>query len=72
MQAAEKAWDNFYRACMENIKDIGRETQLPRSDAFHLCMKVFQRLIYINYSEDEDSANPNCSAMGEETLKRRW
>ena len=40
--------------------------------SFHLCMKVFQRLIYINYSEDEDSANPNCSAMGEETLKRRW
>ena len=31
-------------------------------------MKVFQRLININYSEDEDNANTNCSATGEETL----
>jgi len=38
---------------MKNIKEIGRETQLSRSDAFHLCMKVFQRLIEINYSKEE-------------------
>ena len=29
-------------------------------------MKVFQRLIDISYSEDEDNANPDCSATGEE------
>ena len=57
--AAEKAWGNFDTACRENIKDITTELRLPRSDAFHLCMKVFQRLIDMNYCKDEDSEKPN-------------
>ena len=43
----------FSEACMKNIKKIGWGTQLSRSDVFHLCMKVFQRLIEINYSKEE-------------------
>ena len=53
--AAQKAWGAFHRACRKNIKDISRETQLARSGAFHLCMKVFQHLIEINYSVDEET-----------------
>ena len=28
------------KACMENIWESGRQTQVPRSDAFCLCIKV--------------------------------
>ena len=62
--AAQKAWGAFHGACRKNIKEISRETQLSRSGAFHLCMKVFQHLIEINYSVDEETASRSCSAGG--------
>ena len=49
---------------MENIKQTGSFQPVTPSI---FALKLFQRLIEINYSEDEETASPNCSAMGEDS-----
>jgi len=49
---------------MENIKETGSFQQVMPS---LFAMKLFQRLIEVNCSEDEETACPNCSAMGKDS-----
>ena len=48
---------------MENIKETGSFQQVMSSI---FALKLFQRLIEVNYSEDEETASPNCS-MGKDS-----
>ena len=43
--ASEKAWTRFHTKCQDKIHEAAGAIQMSPSDAFWLCLKVFQHLV---------------------------